>query len=155
MYRAYKAYENQQVKAYVATISEEKREQYRAKTKLRVQKYRAKKREQGELLSAACRTKTRSEKETQHAKWRLQKNKQLENETGAQKTKRNEQRRRAYAEKRQMENQRNHLWFNQRRHQLTSWTCSLDFCNSASIQEKGKLDEGRLQSRKVDATRRA
>ena len=36
MYRAYKAYENQQVKAYVATISEEKREQYRAKTKLRI-----------------------------------------------------------------------------------------------------------------------
>ena len=43
MYRAYKAYENQQVKAYVVTISEEKREQYRAKTKLRVKKYLAKK----------------------------------------------------------------------------------------------------------------
>ena len=96
-YNEIKKYNNLRIKTYKLNMSAEKKEQYREKTRLRVQKYRRKKHAEGKVTKE--KVLTRKEKEKKLQSWREQKRKQHAGETRIQRDARNARRRELYAQK--------------------------------------------------------
>lgn len=104
VYKAQCEYDNIRIKVYKATLSEEKKEQYRKKTRERLRKFRAKKKADG--IQPQEQRQTRGAQERQKKKWRTQKAEQRALKSCQTVRRDNERRRTKYAEKKRAEQEK-------------------------------------------------
>ena len=102
LYKLHRACENERVKEYVSNLTEEKKAQYREKTRLRVKEFREKHAaEASSSKTKKAAPKTRVAKETQRKKWRIQKQNQRSEQSVQAKRREKEKRRAKYAKKKE------------------------------------------------------
>jgi len=106
LYEAYREFETARVSAYRHNMSEDKKKEYNEKTKIRMTKYREKKKMDGSSSTHAKPKKpvTRAERELQRVKWREAKRISRLNMTGQKRRRINEKRRATYADRKQNKN---------------------------------------------------
>lgn len=106
LYQAYREFETARVSAYRQNMSEDKKKEYNEKTKIRMTKYREKKKMDGgsSTHSKPKKPVTRAERELQRVKWREAKRISRLNMTGQKRRRINEKRRATYADRKQNKN---------------------------------------------------
>lgn len=102
LFKAYREYENARIREYKANMSEEKKKEYIEKSKLRVQKCRAR-RQGGESCSPQSSNLPKETMEKLRNRWKTQKANQRAKLTEEERTAMNQRRREQYAKRRSEE----------------------------------------------------
>ena len=106
LYGQHRAYETLRLAEYRHNRSDDRIEHDRVTARLRMQKYRQRKKEAGEVSASSCKRKTRATSETKRNQWKQEKQNQRAKLNQQQKRRINEKRRRNYALKKELKTNR-------------------------------------------------
>ena len=98
-------YENLRIKVYKDSLSEDKKQQYRAKDRERLNRWRARKKAEGQVQEGKAGSITRKSQNVKRIKWKEEKRRQRANMTNAKREEENRKRRERYAAKKSSQNE--------------------------------------------------